>query len=98
MVGLDARSTMDLDVTVRGANHTHHAAAHWQGKKKDYAEYRRSCEEMRELLAAKANVDRLIGEFIDLQVIRTSRTSYQVTLIGRTPQKFIPVDGRAIAV
>ncbi len=39
-----------------------------------------------------------IGEFIDLQVIRTSRTSYQVMLIGRTPQKFIPVDGRAIAV
>ena len=28
-----------------------------------------------------------IGEFIDLQVIRTSRTSYQVTLIGWTPQK-----------
>ena len=39
-----------------------------------------------------------IGEFIDLQVIRTSRMSYQVTLIGRTPQKFIPVDGRAIVV
>lgn len=30
-------------------------------KKKDYAEYRRSREEMRELLAAKANVDRLMG-------------------------------------
>ena len=28
---------------------------------KDYAEYRRSREEMRELLAAKANVDRLMG-------------------------------------
>lgn len=30
-------------------------------KKKTYAEYRRSHEEMRELLAAKANVDRLMG-------------------------------------
>ena len=30
-------------------------------KKKTYAEYRRSREEMRELLAAKANVDRLMG-------------------------------------
>ena len=29
-------------------------------KKKTYAEYRRSREEMRELLAAKANVDRLL--------------------------------------
>ena len=32
-----------------------------EGKKKDYAEYRRSRDEMRELLAAKANVDRLMG-------------------------------------
>ncbi len=32
-----------------------------EGKKKDYAKYRRSREEMRELLAAKANVDRLMG-------------------------------------
>lgn len=30
-------------------------------KKKAYAEYRRSREEMRELLAAKANVDRLLN-------------------------------------
>ena len=30
-------------------------------KKKSYAEYRRSREEMRELLTAKANVDRLLG-------------------------------------
>ena len=30
-------------------------------KKKTYAEYRRSREKMRELLAAKANVDRLMG-------------------------------------
>ena len=29
-------------------------------KKKTYAEYRRSREEMRELLAAKANMDRLL--------------------------------------
>lgn len=39
-----------------------------------------------------------IGQYIDLQVIRTSKTSHKVTLIGRTPQKFIPADGRAIAV
>ena len=32
-----------------------------EGKKKDYAEYRQSREEMRELLVAKTNVDRLIG-------------------------------------
>ena len=30
-------------------------------KKKAYAEYRRSREEMRELLTAKANVDRLLN-------------------------------------
>ena len=30
-------------------------------KKKTYVEYHRSREEMRELLAAKANVDRLMG-------------------------------------
>ena len=30
-------------------------------KKKTYAEYRRSREEMRELLAAKTNVDRLLN-------------------------------------
>lgn len=39
-----------------------------------------------------------IGEYVDLQVIRTSKMSHQVTLVGRTPQKFIPVDGRNIAV
>lgn len=32
-----------------------------EGKKKAYAEYRRAREEMRELLTAKANVDRLMG-------------------------------------
>ena len=36
-------------------------------KKKTYAEYRRSREEMRELLAAKANVDRLMGMEEDRQ-------------------------------
>ena len=30
-------------------------------KEKNYAEYRRSRKEMRELLTAKANVDRLMG-------------------------------------
>ena len=30
-------------------------------KKKTYADYRRSREEMRELLAAKANVDRILN-------------------------------------
>lgn len=36
-------------------------AALLEQKKKDYAEYRRSREEMRELLTAKANVDRLLN-------------------------------------
>ena len=39
-----------------------------------------------------------IGQYIDLQVIRTSKISHKVTLIGRTPHKFIPADGRNIAV
>ena len=37
-------------------------------KKKTYAEYRRSREEMRELLAAKANVDRLMSMEKERQV------------------------------
>lgn len=39
-----------------------------------------------------------IGQYVDLQVIRTSKVSYQIKLIGNTPQAFIPADGRAIAV
>ena len=39
-----------------------------------------------------------IGQYVDLQVVRTSKVSYQVTLIGRTPQKFIPAAGQNIAV
>lgn len=39
-----------------------------------------------------------IGGYIDLQVTRISKMSHQVTLIGRTPQKFIPADGRNIVV
>lgn len=39
-----------------------------------------------------------VGEYIDLQVIRTSKTSYQVTLIGRTPAAFIPAAGQNIAI
>lgn len=39
-----------------------------------------------------------IGQYVDLKVVRMSKASYQVMLIGRTPQKFIPTDGRAIAV
>ena len=38
------------------------------------------------------------GEYIDLQVARTGKTSYQIRMIGRTPEAFIPADGRAIAV
>lgn len=99
MVGLDARSTMDLNATVRGTNvnvedivlaeHEPEILLHKAAKKafddmgvkklptvkslqaeyaqlltekkKAYAEYRRSREEMRELLTAKANVDRLLN-------------------------------------
>ena len=39
-----------------------------------------------------------VGEYIDLQVIRNSRTSYQIHLLGRTPQKFIPTDGQNIVI
>lgn len=39
-----------------------------------------------------------VGEYIDLQVVRTSKTSYIVKLIGRTPQMFVPADGRNIAI
>ncbi len=34
-----------------------------------------------------------IEDYVDLQVIRHSKTSHSITLIGHTPQKFIPVDG-----
>lgn len=36
-----------------------------------------------------------IGQYIDLQVVRTSHT---VKLIGRTPEVFIPADGRNMAI
>lgn len=39
-----------------------------------------------------------VGEYIDLQVVWTSKTSYQVKLIGKTPQSFVPADGREIAI
>ena len=39
-----------------------------------------------------------IGQYIDLQVVRTSKTSHTVKLIGRTPEVFIPADGRNIAI
>ncbi|NBH15025.1 hypothetical protein D3Z36_12775 [Lachnospiraceae bacterium] len=39
-----------------------------------------------------------VGEYIDLQVIRNSRTSYQIHLLGKTPVAFIPADGRNIAI
>lgn len=39
-----------------------------------------------------------IGQYIDLQVVRTGSASHAVKLIGRTPAAFIPADGRNIAV
>ncbi|MDO4943441.1 MAG: hypothetical protein Q4E73_11505 [Lachnospiraceae bacterium] len=39
-----------------------------------------------------------VGQYVDMQVIRTSKTSYQVKLIGTTPKAFIPSDGRNIAI
>ena len=38
-----------------------------------------------------------VGQYIDLQIARHSRTSHSITLIGRTPQKFIPADGANIS-
>ena len=34
-----------------------------------------------------------IGKYVDMQVIRHSKTNYSVKLIGRTPKAFIPADG-----
>lgn len=34
-----------------------------------------------------------VGEYIDMQVVRTSKTSHQIKLIGHTPEAFIPADG-----
>lgn len=39
-----------------------------------------------------------IGEYIDFIVLRTGRTSYTVKLIGHTPPRFIPEDGRNIVL
>lgn len=39
-----------------------------------------------------------IGQYVDLQVIRTGKTSYQIKLIGVTPKAFIPVNGVNVAV
>lgn len=39
-----------------------------------------------------------IGQYIDLQVVRTGNASYTIKLIGRTPASFIPADGQNIAV
>lgn len=39
-----------------------------------------------------------IGEYIDLQVTRTSKTSHQIKLIGHTPDAFIPDDRRNIVI
>ena len=39
-----------------------------------------------------------IGDYVDLQVIRHSKTSHSITLIGHTPQKFIPANGTAVAI
>lgn len=41
--------------------------------------------------------DYSVGDYVDLQIIRHSRTSHSITLIGHTPQKFIPVDGANIS-
>lgn len=37
-----------------------------------------------------------IGEYVDMQVIRNSKTSYQIHLLGKTPAAFIPADGKNI--
>lgn len=39
-----------------------------------------------------------IGEYIDLQVVRTGSASHSAKLIGRTPAAFVPADERNIAV
>ncbi len=39
-----------------------------------------------------------IGQYVDLQIIRNSRTSYQIHLLGKIPAAFILADGRNIAI
>lgn len=38
-----------------------------------------------------------IGQFIDLSVIRPSRTSTTIKFFGKTPPKFVPQDSRNIS-
>lgn len=64
-------------------------------KKKTYAEYRRSREEMRELLAAKANVDRLMSmeeekqEDKDHEHARTIKNKIQAVIEDQLFEKFL---------
>ena len=57
--GFESVSYTHLDVYKRQELQTEYAKL-LEEKKKTYAEYRRSREEMRELLTTKANVDRVL--------------------------------------
>ena len=37
-----------------------------------------------------------IGDYVDMQVFQRGKTGYSITLIGNTPEKFIPCDGADI--
>lgn len=37
-----------------------------------------------------------IGDYVDLQVIRRSRTNYTIAFVGKTPETFIPENGENI--
>lgn len=39
-----------------------------------------------------------VGQYVDLIVTRTSKTSHQIKFVGHTPQEFVPADGRNIAI
>ena len=60
-------------------------------KKKNYAEYRHSREEMRELLAAKANVDRILN--MEAEHDPLSVFAYICNIIAYPPQKKKPPAG-----
>ena len=57
-------------------------------KKKTYTEYRRSREEMRELLAAKANVDRLLNVEMEHNAEREKKaTSSRVLIVAKSVRR-----------
>lgn len=58
--------------------------------------WRNKCETERILVSIAEEYK--IGEYIDLVVLRMSKTNWRVELIGHTPQEFIPEDDADIGL